>query len=378
MARRVVGNSATPSRPPIGSSAAATFTSRCVSTPPVTGRVASTVVIAIPSLSFGKGWHAPPNACGAGAIVLFAQGDPPHSRFDSCHDTLACRSTDRSEDRLTVSRFSSQTSNPKQTDGIHSPRHRGGWSAHQPFHTPCRIGRVNWAELMTSLHLKCHDVGASGCGAPASARGWRMRRPGISKGFALSVILVGGLFAPVERSGAAGAATLSVSPRQGPAPSSFGIDGAGFKPFEPVTLHIFSASEVRRELANAEGDFRSAFYIVQHEYPGGNHEVWAVGSYSGRRAETTFRLLPTVESEANVGMVGDRESGGLREFSAQERVLVTLWRNGRVESELSTFAMGDHGSGPFRWKVPELPGGKYELEAAGSRERPGSHGAVPH
>ena len=34
----VVGNSATPSRPPIGSRAAATFTSRCVSTPPVTTR----------------------------------------------------------------------------------------------------------------------------------------------------------------------------------------------------------------------------------------------------------------------------------------------------------------------------------------------------
>src|ERR1035438_2419800 len=26
-----------------------------------------------------KGWHAPPNACDAGAIVLLPQGDPPHS-----------------------------------------------------------------------------------------------------------------------------------------------------------------------------------------------------------------------------------------------------------------------------------------------------------
>jgi hypothetical protein len=35
-----------------------------------------------------KGWHAPPNACGAGAIVLLPQGDPPHSWFDSCHEYL--------------------------------------------------------------------------------------------------------------------------------------------------------------------------------------------------------------------------------------------------------------------------------------------------
>jgi len=62
-----------------------------------------------------KGWHAPPDACGAGAIVLLAQGDPPHSKLDSCRETWGYRSTDRYEDRLTVSRFSSQTGNPKQS-----------------------------------------------------------------------------------------------------------------------------------------------------------------------------------------------------------------------------------------------------------------------
>jgi hypothetical protein len=59
-----------------------------------------------------KGWHAPLKAC-AGAIVLFAKDDPPHSKLDSCHKHLEYRSTDRSEDRLTVSRFASQTSNSK-------------------------------------------------------------------------------------------------------------------------------------------------------------------------------------------------------------------------------------------------------------------------
>ena len=74
----VVGNSPTPSRPPSGSRAAATFRSKWVSTPPVTGRVGSTIVIAIPSLGFAKGWHALHQVCGAGAIALLAQGGPPH------------------------------------------------------------------------------------------------------------------------------------------------------------------------------------------------------------------------------------------------------------------------------------------------------------
>ena len=47
----------TPNSPPMSSSAAATCTSRCVSTPPVTARAntGSTMVIAIPSLSLGQG-----------------------------------------------------------------------------------------------------------------------------------------------------------------------------------------------------------------------------------------------------------------------------------------------------------------------------------
>src|SRR6185312_15683349 len=52
------GNSPTPSNPPTGSSAAATCMSAWVSTPPVTARVSSTMVNAIPFLWL-KGWHAP-------------------------------------------------------------------------------------------------------------------------------------------------------------------------------------------------------------------------------------------------------------------------------------------------------------------------------
>jgi hypothetical protein len=46
---RVAGNDSTPTTPPLASSAAATWLSRCVSTPPVTGRVLSTMATAIPS-----------------------------------------------------------------------------------------------------------------------------------------------------------------------------------------------------------------------------------------------------------------------------------------------------------------------------------------
>src|SRR5215471_7523235 len=53
----VAGNSSTPSSPPIGSSAAATCASACVSTPPVTARASSTMVNVIPFVV--EGWHAP-------------------------------------------------------------------------------------------------------------------------------------------------------------------------------------------------------------------------------------------------------------------------------------------------------------------------------
>ena len=78
MPRARGGELAHPEQAAEGVRAAATFTSRCVSTPPVTGRVGSTIVIAIPSLVLPKGWHALHQVCGAGAIALLAQGGPPH------------------------------------------------------------------------------------------------------------------------------------------------------------------------------------------------------------------------------------------------------------------------------------------------------------
>jgi hypothetical protein len=62
-----------------------------------------------------KGWHAPPDACGAGAIVLLAQGDPPHSKLASCRETWGAGRRIVMKTGLTVSRFSSQTGNPKQS-----------------------------------------------------------------------------------------------------------------------------------------------------------------------------------------------------------------------------------------------------------------------
>ena len=48
-------------------------------------RAGSTIVIAIPSLAFVKGWHALHQVCGAGAIALLAQGGPPHPKHGLCH-----------------------------------------------------------------------------------------------------------------------------------------------------------------------------------------------------------------------------------------------------------------------------------------------------
>ena len=44
-----------------------------------------TIVIAIPSLAFVKGWHALHQVCGGGAIALVVQGGPPHPMVGLCH-----------------------------------------------------------------------------------------------------------------------------------------------------------------------------------------------------------------------------------------------------------------------------------------------------
>lgn len=139
-----VSKLSTPNRPPMPSNAAATCTSRWVSTPPVTAHTdtGSTMVIAIPSVSLVKGWHAPPVGCGAGAIVLLAQGDPPHSKEERVPIATARGRwpTDRSQDsRQGVSRFWSQA-RPNRETYNRTTQHRWTLVPVHTLDTPCRIG----------------------------------------------------------------------------------------------------------------------------------------------------------------------------------------------------------------------------------------------
>jgi hypothetical protein len=105
---RVAGNSATPSSPPIGSRAAATFMSKWVSTPPVTARAGSTIVIAIPSSHLSKGWHAQHQGVRRRCDRPVGSGRSAAPRSGSCHCHLVPGRQIESEDRLTVSRLWSQ------------------------------------------------------------------------------------------------------------------------------------------------------------------------------------------------------------------------------------------------------------------------------
>src|SRR5262249_41964823 len=77
-----VGKDCTTNTAPLRSTADATCTSRCVSTPPTIGREVSTMVIAIPSLvEQVKGWHARPGketvdeqAVGAASSITLRNG----------------------------------------------------------------------------------------------------------------------------------------------------------------------------------------------------------------------------------------------------------------------------------------------------------------
>ena len=92
-----------------------------------------------------------------------------------------------------------------------------------------------------------------------------------------------------------------------------------------------------------------------------------VGNNSGRRAQTTFLLEPSIETDEKSDVVGASESGYLSEFASGEKATVTLWRDGKVEGELGTFPTSDRGTSNIRWTVPKVPGGPYELEAVGEK-----------
>ena len=89
--RGVVANDATPNTPPFPSTAAATCTSACVSTPPVTGRVVSTMVIAIPSLLNGSrgGTHVPRRRPCRARCSNSELGHPPERGVPNSNATTA-------------------------------------------------------------------------------------------------------------------------------------------------------------------------------------------------------------------------------------------------------------------------------------------------
>lgn len=137
----VAGNSATASSPPIGSRAAATFVSRWVSTPPVTRRDSSTVVIAIPSLFVGKGWHATHH--GATPVRSPCWRRAVRRTWVRLVPAIleAGRQIDSSDRRLAVSRFSGQAGASGKSDRS-DRRHVGGGSPRRArLHTPCRLWR---------------------------------------------------------------------------------------------------------------------------------------------------------------------------------------------------------------------------------------------
>ena len=152
----LVANWATPSRPPRPSTAAATFRSKWVSTPPVTLRAGSTIVMAIPSLSIAKGWHALHQVCGAGAIALLAQGGPPHPKHGLCHWGPWCRPADRYEDRLTVSRLWSQAGTRAETDRSPVRSAGGGFSLESlPLTLPADSGASQKSSMASQGRSRC-------------------------------------------------------------------------------------------------------------------------------------------------------------------------------------------------------------------------------
>ena len=128
----VVANDSTPNTPPFASTAAATCTSACVSTPPVTGRVVSTMVIAIPSASTVQG-----------VARTSREGDrDEHAALTASSITLRNGACPIPDPRQRSTRGPTGTYKPPPT-----PR----WTPHQ--HPPILTGRSGVRPLSRSCYL---------------------------------------------------------------------------------------------------------------------------------------------------------------------------------------------------------------------------------
>jgi hypothetical protein len=169
----------TPNNPPISSNAAATCTSRWVSTPPVTAPTSVfTMVIAIPFSRFRvKGWHAPPSGCGVGVIALLAQSDPPHPndrRMPRCCILGSGRQIVFQDSRPTSADYRVRPE-PRPPDHTAGPPATGRPSASSgTSNTPCRVCIVKlWPAATIRSIRRCGErprAGDRGRGSSALSR----------------------------------------------------------------------------------------------------------------------------------------------------------------------------------------------------------------
>jgi len=191
-----------------------------------------------------------------------------------------------------------------------------------------------------------------------------MLRPAVSRAV-VTVMLTAGLLAAAVPSRAAPGPSVTVTPDKGPARTEIHIKGAGYKSHQDVQIYVFS-KYFRADETSYDGTFETTYDIPIDEYFGGVHSIWVDYADSGNRIGTTsFRLLPTLYTNAGAVSVGESVSSFASEFGSDEKVDVTLRRGAAVEEKLGIVTTQKQGFGKLDWKVPEVPGGKYELQAVG-------------
>ena len=127
------------------SSAAATFTSRCVSTPPVTGREVSTIVTAIPAFHC---WVRDGTAASSGTVDRPVRAGRS-ATLNRRHHHLGPGRRIVLKTALTVSRFSSQTRPRRAERNPHQPS-AGGYQTAPPTSSMPTRSRRGWSWLRVS------------------------------------------------------------------------------------------------------------------------------------------------------------------------------------------------------------------------------------
>lgn len=167
---------------------------------------------------------------------------------------------------------------------------------------------------------------------------------------------------------------LQVAPASGRVGGSINVTGSGFRPGETVNIYWDSTNASPRAgvIVDGRGDVDATFSVYSN--PIGAHRLIARGVDSGRGAETTFVVIPTITSTSAEALPGSSVELVVRGFAAGEVVNLT-WDTASGAS-LGAVTVDTKGNARPTVALPRGSGGIHTIVGTGASSGGGASATV--